>query len=245
MILFLTSHIGGSYKKDGVRFPARLCEDNNLLENLQTRWKNNSNVLIIAGAPDDPAVNDSIREVFSRAFAMSDLSFDTMCMCDARNVSVLDAINDFDVIILAGGHVPTQNKFFKEIGLKEHIKGFDGIVIGISAGSMNCAETVYAQPELEGESVDENYQRFLEGLGITEYNVLPHYQDIKNDILDGRRLFEDITFADSFGKTFYALEDGSYILSENDESVIYGAAYLIADSRIEQICKEGQTLSLI
>ena len=33
---------------------------------------------------------------------------------------------------------------------------------------MNCAETVYAQPELEGESMDPEYQRFLPGFGITK-----------------------------------------------------------------------------
>ena len=245
MILFLTSHIGGSYKKDGVRIPSRLCEENKLLDNLQKRWKSNSNVLIVAGAPADTAVNDSIREIFSKAFAMSDLPFDAMCVCDERNVGVLEAINDFDVVILAGGHVPTQNKFFNEINQQKYLKKYDGIVIGISAGSMNCAENVYAQPEYEGESIDENYQRFIKGLGITEYNVLPHYQDIKDDMLDGKRLFEDITYADSIGKKFYALEDGSYILTENKESVVYGAAYLIADGRIEQICEEGKTLCLI
>ena len=72
MILFLTSLIGGSYKKDGVRIPSRLCEENKVLDNLQKRWKSNSNVLIVAGAPADTAVNDSIREIFSKAFAMSD-----------------------------------------------------------------------------------------------------------------------------------------------------------------------------
>ena len=43
---------------------------------------------------------------------------------------------NYDVILLAGGHVPTQNCYFKEIDLKEKIKDFQGIVIGISAGSM-------------------------------------------------------------------------------------------------------------
>lgn len=39
--------------------------------------------------------------------------------------------------------------------------------------------------------------------------ILPHYQDIKDDILDGKRLFEDITYPDSYDKEFYALTDGS------------------------------------
>ena len=43
------------------------------------------------------------------------------------------------VIILRGGHVPTQNKFFEKIKLKERIKDFEGIIIGVSARYMNSA----------------------------------------------------------------------------------------------------------
>ena len=109
---------------------------------------------------------------------------------------------------------------------------------------MNSAEVVYAQPELEGESVDKNYQRFLPGLGLTKLMVLPHYQDIKDDMLDGRRLFEDITYPDSVGREFYALEDGSYFLVENNETTLFGAAYRIKDGAIKQICEKGQSIRM-
>ena len=80
-----------------------------------------------------------------------------------------------DLIILAGGHVPTQNAFFQDIGLRKLIKDYQGVVLGISAGTMNAADRVYIQPEEPGETVPE-FQRFGEGLGITRINVLPHYQ---------------------------------------------------------------------
>ena len=67
---------------------------------------------------------------------------------------------------------------------------------GISAGSMNMAQTVYAQPEEPGEGIDPDYVRFFPGLDLTEVNVLPHYQKVKNDTVDGLRLFEDITLPD-------------------------------------------------
>ena len=38
-----------------------------------------------------------------------------------------------DLIILAGGHVPTQNRFFAEIGLRELMADFDGTVLGVSS----------------------------------------------------------------------------------------------------------------
>lgn len=242
MIVYLTSHIGGSYKENGTRIPTQLSSENGLLKSLQNHWKENSKVLIISADADDVEKNDSILQIFQTSFPISGLSIEQMDICDKRNEKLVDEIIDYDVLILAGGHVPTQNRFFKRICLKEHINDFAGIIIGISAGTMNSAEVVYAQPELEGESIDKNYERFLSGLGITELMTLPHYQDIKNDILDGKRLFEDITYPDSYGREFYALEDGSYFLIENKKTTLFGSAYLIKDGIIKRICEKGKNI---
>lgn len=109
---------------------------------------------------------------------------------------------------------------------------------------MNSAEVVYAQPELEGESIDKEYERFLSGLGITKLMILPHYQEVKNDILDGRRLFEDITYPDSYGRKFYALEVGSYFMVEDKATTLFGTAYLIKDGEIKQICEKEKSICM-
>lgn len=204
-----------------------------------------SKVLIISADADDIEVNDSIMNIFAASFPMSGLSISQMYICDNRNEKLVDYISIYDVLILAGGHVPTQNKFFEKIRLKERIKDFDRILIGISAGTMNSAEIVYAQPELEGESIDKEYERFLSGLGITKLMILPHYQDIKDDILDGQRLFEDITYSDSYGRELYALEDGSYFMIENKTTTLFGAAYLIKDGTIKQICEKDKSICIM
>ena len=242
MIAYLTSHIGGSYKKDGTKIPMQLSAENGLLDSLQKHWKDNSKVLIISADADDVEINDSIMKIFTASFPMSGLSISQMHICDNRNEKIVNEIADYDVLILAGGHVPTQNKFFGRIRLKEHIKDFDGILIGISAGTMNSAEVVYAQPELEGESIDKEYERFLFGLGITKLMILPHYQDIKDTVLDGQRLFENITYPDSYGREFYALEDGSYVMVEEEATTLFGAAYLIKDGDIKQICEKDKSI---
>ena len=151
---------------------------------------------------------------------------------------------NYNVIILSGGHVPTQNTFFQKIGLKDKLNNYDGIVIGISAGTMNCADIVYAHPELDGEAIDSKYQRFIPGLGLTKRMILPHYQMIKDDMLDNLRVFEDIAYPDSIGREFYALNDGSYILSENGIETLYGEAYRIKDGDISLICRNNETLIL-
>lgn len=167
-----------------------------------------------------------------------------MDTCDYRNEKIVQELSKYDVVILSGGHVPTQNSFFEKICLKEELKNFHGILIGISAGTMNSAKVVYAQPELEGESIDAEYQRFLSGLGITNLMILPHYQDLKEDILDGKHVIEDITYPDSYGKEFYAINDGSYILIQDGVQTLYGEGYLIKDGMTQQICENGMSIAI-
>lgn len=58
--------------------------------------------------------------------------------------------------------------------------------------------------------------------------------------LDGSRLYEEITYGDSWGKRFLVLPDGSYLLSIDGVETVYGEAYVIADGRMEKICEEDQ-----
>ena len=51
---------------------------------------------------------------------------------------------------------------------------------------------------------------------------------------DGTRI-EDITYPDSYGREFYALKDGSYVLIENGTTTLFGEAYLIKDGKKKQI----------
>ena len=153
-------------------------------------------------------------------------------------------VQEPNLLILFGGHVPTQNHFFKKICLRELLKNYEGVVIGISAGSMNSADTVYAQPEKEGEAVHPAYRRFLTGLNVTKTNLLPHYQEIKDDVLDGLRVFEDIAYVDSIGKTFYAIPDGSYLLIDMGKEELHGEAYMVRDGAMRQISARGEVVSL-
>ena len=168
--------------------------------------------------------------------------FDTL---DGRNEDqAVTLVRASDLLILSGGHVPTQNAFFEKIGLRDLLKDFDGIVIGISAGSMNSADVVYAQPEEDGEASDPAYQRFLTGLGLTKINLLPHYQQNRDDVLDGLRIYEDIACPDSMGKTFYAIPDGSYLFIRAGKEELRGEAYMVKDGVLSQVSSNGDVFPL-
>lgn len=244
MNLILTSHIGGSTKENGKRVAAPLFWYNGFVEQLSKDWNKEAKVLIIAASPNDYEKNDSVRECLEQAFPMSGLEISSIQICDDRNVELAEQINEMDLILLSGGHVPTQAEFFDQIGLKEKLKGFDGLVVGWSAGSMNCADNVYAGPELEGEAIDPNYKRFIKGLGLTDINIFPHFQSIREDWLDGMRILEDITFPDSIGHEIIAINDGTYIVVSGGKSIIYGEAYRIKDGAMEKICEHGQSIDI-
>lgn len=240
MFLFLTSSPCSNKVPEGIEIPCILNEENEFVEQLQKRWKPDSHCLIVCADPDNYEMNDEMAATFYKAFSFHGLTISDMELCDSRNESeAAGLVAASDMVILGGGHVPTQNAFFKKIGLKKLMQDYTGIVMGISAGTMNCADIVYAQPELEGESTDPDYQRFIPGLGLTEVMVLPHYQQVKENMLDGKRLYEDITYSDSMGRKFYVLVDGSYILVQDGRTVLYGEGYLIRDGELSQICEAG------
>lgn len=243
MTLFLTSSPCWDDVPEGCDLPCIFDERNGFVDALREAVAPGSRCLFIAS---DPSTYDRLEEfadTFAKCFAWHGMPFSDIALLDDRTADQAeDLIHGADVLILAGGHVPTQNAFFQRIGLKELVAGFGGTIMGISAGTMNCADTVYAQPEMPGESVDPDYERFLPGLGLTNLNILPHYQKEKDTLLDGRRLYEDITFEDSVGQHFLVLVDGSYVLSVDGHETLYGEAYLIQDGTIEQICLEGESI---
>lgn len=223
---------------------AILNPENGFVDNLRRCLPAHPKCLFVAAAPDDPAFTDRVADEMAACFEEGGLGFAQLNKLDRRNQQDAQLlIWKSDFIMLSGGHVPTQNDFFREIGLRELLRNYQGVILGISAGTMNAADRVYIQPEEPGESVPE-FRRFSEGLGITKLNVLPHYQVVKDNYLDGRKLYEDITFADSYGECFYVFPDGTYLLVENGKTTLHGEAYRLSDGKMEQISRTGDLLTM-
>ena len=214
MTLFITS----SPFVDGAD-RAILDPQNGLIHRLKASLPEFPRCLYICSSPDRRDLNCRFGADVFQIFAEAGMPFSSYAVLDGFNKeAAADLIASSDLIVLAGGHVPTQNAFFHQIHLRTLLKNYPGVVLGISAGSMNMADTVYVQPEEPGESIDPNYQLFAPGLGLTQINICPHYQKVKEAFLDGKRLFEDITYGDSMGRTFYALPDGSYFYQDDGDS---------------------------
>lgn len=239
MTLFITSspYIDGADR-------AILNPQNELIDRLRTVLPPNPRAVFVCSHPDSHDMTCHFGADTAAAFCLAGMAFSSYTVLDGQNME--DAaflIENSDLIVFAGGHVPTQNVFLHDCGLRELLEDYEGVVMGISAGSMNLADEVYAQPEEPGES-DPEFERFIPGLGLTDVNILPHYQKVKDNILDEQRLYEDITFADSWDHCFFALPDGSWIYQDEEELTLLGEAYMIRNGVIELLTLDGETLDL-
>ena len=167
MICFLTSRVdlpGGE----------TLNPANHFIDEIRRFFPVRGRGLYICSDPDGWEKMDFYAGLTRAYFENSGFPFDRFLTLDSRNESLAEElIRESNVLILSGGHVPTQNRFFRKIDLRELLRSYSGLLFGISAGSMNSADIVYAQPELEGEATDPAYERFLPGLGLTKTMLLP------------------------------------------------------------------------
>lgn len=240
MTVFITS---SPYVENADR--AILNDANDFVERLQEALPPNPRALFVCSDPNSHDLTCHWGADTVSAFSMAGMAFSSYAVLDGTNVDDAEfLIENSDFIVFSGGHVPTQNAFFQDIGLREMLEGFDGTVMGISAGSMNLADTVYVQPEEPGEGIDPDFEKFAPGLGLTDVNILPHYQKVKDNILDDLRLFEDITYGDSMDQTFFALPDGSYFFQDDDCLLLCGESYLIRDGEMEPLTEDGEILDM-
>ena len=236
MAYILTSYLD-IYDKDeeGNRYSKQFGNDNKILDNIKKYVKKYDNLLFVAS---DEFNNEGTDLYANLAFESFDktLPFKNYYILDSRTEDIADKlIKEADLIFLCGGHVPTQNQFFNNINLKEKIKNTDALIIGGSAGSMNMADVVYCPPELEGEAIDPNFKNEYKGLGLTNLQIFPHYDEIKDDLVDGIHVMNEIIIPkDSYKYDIYAINNGSYILID-DKNYLYGEAYLIKDGKVEKI----------
>lgn len=239
MTLFLTSSpfIDGADR-------AILSNANHFIDRIREALPPFPRCLYVCSSPEDRESTCRYGAETFAAFAEAGIPFSSYTILDAYNADQAEElVATSDFIILCGGHVPTQNEFFQEIGLREILEDYPGVIMGISAGTMNSAGMVYVQPEEEGES-DPDFERFAPGLGLTEVNVCPHYQKVKDTVLDGLRLFEDITYTDSMGHCFFALPDGSYFYQDDDILLLCGEAYRIQNGILELLTLDEEELDM-
>ena len=235
--LFLTSspcgHDGAIFEKNGFR------------EELLRQLNGEVRGLYVTSSPDDFHGSECASEGMFTALQNCGINIVSWTLLDRRNITRAHRlVRESNLVILGGGHVPTQHRFFLEMFLREALLVYEGVLLTISAGSMNCADEVYSIPELPGEVRDPNYKRFFRGMGLTSIQILPHYYEWKDFVLDGMKIYNEVAAKDSMGKRFYVFTDGTYLYSMFGYEEIRGEAFLMENGIFLKICEDGQKVLL-
>ena len=230
MITFLTSSFLPYTSMEAPYEVHKAYPDNGFVEMLKEVWPEKCRLLFFTSDPDEHAETDYRAKEIYDVLSASGLSLGEMRIMDHRQTASLPELVDWaDCIFLAGGHAPTQLRYMKQCGLKEALRDFDGIVLALSAGSVNAADAAYIPPEREGETEDPLYECFTEGLGLTAVQMIPHRTFMLQLILDGKRYIDEVVMPDSYGRRFYLIEDGSFFRIRDGFTEFFGTGEILED----------------
>lgn len=234
--IILTSHLD-FYDNDKKwnKFAHGFGNKNGILDCLKANLKNRENFVFVSNGTE----GEKAEEYFNLACKSFDLSLPFKrydFLTPSAKTKAKDLIKNADLIFLSGGHVPVQNKFFNEIGLKALLKNnTKALIVGNSAGGVNCADVVYSLPILEKEVLDDNFNKYLKGLGLININVIPHFEQYQKMVVCGKNLVDDIVIPESYKTSFVAINDGSYIVIKDKKVTICGECYKISNGQIKKI----------
>lgn len=250
MVIFLTSSFV-KFQTVNEYVPSPLDESNGFGDNLRKYWPLKANFLVFASDPNDAKMVDHVVDEMYSAFTLAGLNIDEIRCFDNRAIekykkknkcydeeaargALKEALEWADVFFLSGGHAPTENKFMKRCDMKSLISDpsvFDGLFIALSAGTINSADEVYMIPELPGESIDPEFERYTDGLGLTSINVLPHSQFFKDVYLDGKHMINEIVEGDSHNRAIYFIPDGTYFIIRNGITEYFGEGLIMENGK--------------
>lgn len=191
-------------------------------ERLKKDIKNNDTIVFIATTFDDYEKNDLYYNNLIKHFKNIDITFNKAYLIDNRVAKDLakDYILKSNIIFLMGGDTKKQIDSVKEYDLFEILKSKEGIILGVSAGSMNQSSRVVYKNDYNNYVIED-----YEGLGYIDINIYPHLDFNNIDYL--KEVFE----VSNYTKTV-ALPNDSFIRIENNNIDFVGEYYTIQNSKI-------------
>ena len=235
MILFLTSRLNTRVMdENGNKTTIPIENVNGVLDNIKKYLSGTNRVVYVSNDPNNVIENEERIKNMMDSFSLSNLNFNEKILLDARNKKdAKNIILGANIVILSGGKILCQNKFFRSIRLKKILKHFNGIVIGMSAGTMNLCKTIYNFPE---ENADIKERRWVKGLGLYDKIIIPHFDGETNAYqieCEEVDVVNDYIFPASHKKEFLGIPNGSYILIDSNKNVsFFGEMYTIKDGKV-------------
>lgn len=163
---------------------------------------------------------------FLQMFARADISFEQAYVVDGRMTKeqAQAAVAEADVVWLSGGNTPVQHGDLCEYGLSTVLRDHPGVVIGMSAGSINLAQTAVCTC-----NCGHTQQQMYPGIGRVNISVEPHFTP--------DRVAEELLEL-SLRIPLYGLCDETVIIVKDDKMHCYGNVYLLNAGQVTQVSAE-------
>jgi len=160
---------------------------------------------------------------FLKMFSDCGINFGRSDVIDSRmsRETAHDVVRNADVLWLAGGDIPTQFAYLESYGLIPYIREQKGVIIGMSAGSINMAKTAVCTLTCEHEKLE-----IYEALGLVEFSVEPHLN--KDNIAD------ELLVISEKNPLYGICDDGAIICMEDNISYI-GDVFLIDNRHVTRV----------
>jgi len=197
-----------------------------IAKSLQEHIIDKSSLLLIASCPHSYEKTDAYKDGGIMWFRNIGIEFENVDVLDGRKTKTecLGLVSDASVIFLMGGTTFLQFEFLQKNDLIPALKQFDGVIMGLSAGSINMAVNSFY-------SADKDCSRthIYKGIGLSDVSIEPHFMIENKDLLDNDILpFSEII-------DIYAMCDDSAILVRNDNRQFFGNIYLASKGKIEKV----------
>ena len=139
---------------------------------------------------------------------------------DTTKKDVDDFIKDNEKIFffLMGGNPYSQMEMIEKLDLKDTLKGFNGLVIGFCAGTINLSKYSIITSDEDFKNPDT----YL-GIGREDICIEPHYTSADNEKRNG----EILEFSKKYNTKIYCVPDESIIYFENGKKTELGKIYYI------------------
>ena len=166
---------------------------------------------------------DKYFRIFLDMFEEAGIHFEEAYVVDGRMsaAEAQKAVVEADVVWLSGGDTPTQFAYFVKYGLVESLQEHQGVIIGMSAGSINMARTSVCTL-----SCGHRKQEIYNGLGCVDISVEPHF--VRDYVSD-----ELIELSKDY--IIYGLCDDAIIVCSGGTIEFYGEVYKLSQGIVERI----------
>jgi len=160
---------------------------------------------------------------FLKMFSDCGITFSSVKVIDGRmsKETAQDIVRNADVLWLAGGDTPTQFAYLESYGLIQCIREQKGVIIGMSAGSINMTKTAVCTLTCEHDEL-----KIYEALGLVEFSVEPH--------LDKNNITEELLLLSEKYPLYGICDDGAIICAE-DNTLYIGEVFLIDKGQVIRV----------